>query len=111
MKTRTAALQSIRDKSFDLCVIGGGATGLGSALDAQLRGLSTVLVDAGDFVSQTSSASTKLVHGGVRYLQQALVEVDYQQFQMVRKALKERIHLLGAAPYLARPLSLLVPCY
>jgi glycerol-3-phosphate dehydrogenase len=111
MKTRTAALQSIRDKSFDLCVIGGGATGLGSALDAQLRGLSTVLVDAGDFVSQTSSASTKLVHGGVRYLQQALVEVDYQQFQMVRKALKERIHLLGAAPYLARPLTLLVPCY
>src|ERR1039458_761253 len=71
MKSRTAALKSIRNQKFDLCVIGGGATGLGSALDAKLRGLSTVLIDADDFVSKTSSASTKLVHGGVRYLQPA----------------------------------------
>lgn len=111
MKSRATALQSIRNRAFDLCVIGGGATGLGSALDAQLRGLSTVLVDAGDFVSQTSSASTKLVHGGVRYLQQAVIGLDYEQFKMVRKALKERVHLLRAAPYLAHPLELLVPCY
>ena len=111
MKTRTAALESIRDRSFDLCVIGGGATGLGSALDAQLRGISTVLIDADDFVSKTSSASTKLVHGGVRYLQQAILGLDYGQFQMVRKGLHERIHMLRAAPYLARPLELLVPCY
>jgi glycerol-3-phosphate dehydrogenase len=111
MKSRTAALQSIRNQAFDLCIIGGGATGLGSALDAQLRGLSTVLVDAGDFVSQTSSASTKLVHGGVRYFQQAVMGLDYGQFQMVRKALKERIHMLRAAPYLARPMDFLVPCY
>ena len=111
MKSRTAALESIRNQAFDLCVIGGGATGLGSALDAQLRGLSTVLIDAGDFVSKTSSASTKLVHGGVRYLQQAVLELDYSQFRMVRKALQERIHMLHAAPYLAHPLELLVPCY
>ena len=111
MKTRTAALESICNQSFDLCVIGGGATGLGSALDAQLRGLSTVLIDADDFVSKTSSASTKLVHGGVRYLQQAILGLDYGQFQMVRKGLHERIHMLRAAPYLARPLELLVPCY
>ena len=111
MKSRTAALESIRNQAFDLCVIGGGATGLGSALDAQLRGLSTVLIDAGDFVSKTSSASTKLAHGGVRYLQQAVLGLDYGQFRMVRKALQERIHMLHAAPYLAHPLELLVPCY
>ncbi len=111
MKRRTAALESIRDQAFDLCVIGGGATGLGSALDAQLRGLSTLLVDADDFVSKTSSASTKLVHGGVRYLEQAVLGLDYGQFQMVRKGLHERIHMLRAAPHLVHPLELLVPCY
>ena len=111
MKKRRVALDAIRDRAFDLCVIGGGATGLGSALDAQLRGLSTVVIDADDFVSKTSSASTKLAHGGVRYLQQAVSGFDYGQFRMVRKALQERIHMLRAAPYLARPLELLVPCY
>ena len=111
MKNRTTALESIPNHAFDLCVIGGGATGLGSALDAQLRGLSTVLIDANDFVSKTSSASTKLAHGGVRYLQQAVLGLDYGQFQMVRKGLQERMHMLRAAPYMARPLELLVPCY
>jgi glycerol-3-phosphate dehydrogenase len=111
MKRRAAALESIRDQTFDLCVIGGGATGLGSALDAQLRGLSTLLIDADDFVSKTSSASTKLVHGGVRYLEQAVLGLDYGQFQMVRKGLHERIHMLRAAPYLVHRLELLVPCY
>ena len=111
MRTRIDALKAISPRSFDVCVIGGGATGLGSALDAQLRGLSTVLIDAGDFVSQTSSASTKLVHGGVRYLQQAVERCDVGQFQMVRKALHERIYMLKAAPFLARPLELLVPCF
>jgi glycerol-3-phosphate dehydrogenase len=69
------------------------------------------LIEAGDFAGQTSSASTKLVHGGVRYLQQAVASLDYGQFQMVRKALRERIHMLRAAPYLARRLELLVPCF
>jgi glycerol-3-phosphate dehydrogenase len=111
MRSRIDALQVIRDRQFDVCIIGGGATGLGSALDAQLRGKSTVLVDAGDFVSQTSSASTKLIHGGVRYLQQAVTGLDYGQFRMVRKALHERVYMLQAAPYLARPIELLVPCF
>src|SRR5437763_9058231 len=66
MRARTQSLQKIAGNSFDLCVIGGGATGAGCALDAQLRGLKTVLVDGGDFASAASSASTKLVHGGVR---------------------------------------------
>ena len=111
MRTRIDTKKAISPRSFDVCVIGGGATGLGSALDAQLRGMSVVLVDAGDFVAQTSSASTKLVHGGVRYLQQAVERFDAGQFQMVRKALHERIYMLEAAPFLARPLELLVPCF
>lgn len=111
MKVRNNARNTIRSSKFDVCVIGGGATGLGCALDAQLRGKRTLLVDAGDFVSQTSSASTKLVHGGVRYLQQAVASLDYGQFRMVSKALHERIHMLQAAPFLARPLELLVPCF
>jgi glycerol-3-phosphate dehydrogenase len=111
MDSRIDTLQAVQDRQFDVCVIGGGATGLGTALDAQLRGKRTVLFDCGDFVSQTSSASTKLVHGGVRYLQQAVTGLDYGQFQMVRKGLQERIHMLEAAPYLAHPIELLVPCF
>jgi glycerol-3-phosphate dehydrogenase len=111
MRSRNNALQTIRQETFDVCIIGGGATGLGCALDARLRGLSTVLLDAGDFVSRTSTASTKLVHGGVRYLQQAVADFDYGQYTMVRKALHERIHMLRCAPFLAHPLELLVPCF
>jgi glycerol-3-phosphate dehydrogenase len=111
MRSRSSARQSIRQTHYDVCVIGAGATGAGCALDAQLRGLSTVLLDAGDFVSCTSSASTKLVHGGVRYLQQAVADFDWGQYVLVKKALHERIHILRCAPYLAHPLELLVPCF
>jgi glycerol-3-phosphate dehydrogenase len=111
MKSRESARQSILQGSYDVCIIGGGATGLGCALDAQLRGFSTVLLDAGDFVSQTSAASTKLVHGGVRYLQQAAMEFDRSQFALVMRALSERMHMLRRAPFLAHPLELLVPCF
>jgi len=111
VKSRSESKRKIATRSFDLCIIGGGATGLGAALDAQLRGLSTCLIEAGDFAGATSSASTKLVHGGVRYLQQAVEKMDIGQFQMVRKALGERIFMLQAAPHLARPLELLVPCF
>lgn len=111
MRSRSNARQSIRQTLFDLCVIGAGATGAGCALDAQLRGFSTVLLDAGDFVSRTSSASTKLAHGGVRYLQQAVSEFDLGQYALVRKALHERLHMLRCAPFLAHPLELLVPCF
>jgi glycerol-3-phosphate dehydrogenase len=111
MKSRISARQTIRQQSYDVCIIGGGATGLGCALDAQLRGFSTVLLDAGDFVSHTSAASTKLVHGGVRYLQEVVTDFDCGQYMMVRKALHERIHMLRCAPYLAHPLELLVPCF
>ncbi len=96
---------------FDVCVIGGGATGAGCALDAQLRGLRTVLLEAGDFSSATSSASTKLVHGGVRYLQEAVADRDPGQYRVVKRALHERRIMLDNAPYLAHPLQFLVPCH
>src|SRR5215813_147164 len=111
MKPRARALDAISGNSFDLCVIGGGATGAGCALDAQLRGLKTVLVDGGDFASAASSASTKLVHGGVRYLEQAVKKLDLGEYRMVQAALGERIHMLRNAPHLAHPAEFLVPVF
>lgn len=99
------------DDSYDICVIGGGATGAGVALDATLRGYKVIVIEKGDFASQTSSKSTKLVHGGVRYLEQAVRNFDWQQFKMVYKALHERKIMLQNAPHLAHPLALLTPCY
>lgn len=98
-------------ESFDICIIGGGATGAGVALDATLRGYKVLLIEKGDFACQTSSKSTKLVHGGVRYLEQAVRNLDWHQFKMVYKALHERKTLLKNAPHLAHPLGLLTPCY
>jgi glycerol-3-phosphate dehydrogenase len=105
------ALKEIKKNSFDLCVIGGGATGAGCALDAQLRGLKTFLVEAGDFACSTSSSSTKLIHGGVRYLEQAISERDLGQYHVVKRALRERKIMLDNAPFLANPLELIVPCF
>jgi len=88
----------------DLAVIGGGATGLGVALDAAARGLSVALVEAEDFAKGTSSRATKLVHGGVRYLAQG-------NLRLVREALRERALLLRNAPHLAQPLAFVLPLY
>src|SRR5436309_15994244 len=109
MRTRPAALSRIDGAQFDVCIIGGGATGAGCALDAQLRGLRTVLVEAADFASQTSSASTKMAHGGVRYLQAAAAHLDRHQYRLVAHALRERALMLRHAPHLAHRLQLLVP--
>ncbi|MES2734154.1 MAG: FAD-dependent oxidoreductase [Bacteroidota bacterium] len=108
---RKYSLQRLQAETFDVCVIGGGATGAGCALDAQLRGLKTALIEKEDFAAETSSKSTKLVHGGVRYLEQAVKKLDWEQFRLVRKALKERKTMLDIAPHLAHPLPLLTPCY
>lgn len=94
-----------------MLVVGGGATGCGIALDAATRGLKVALVERYDFGSGTSSRSTKLVHGGVRYLEQAVKHADRSQFHLVREALKERAILLANAPHLAQPLALLTPIY
>jgi glycerol-3-phosphate dehydrogenase len=91
-------------ETFDVLVIGGGITGLGVALDAAARGYSVALVEKGDFGSSTSSKSTKLLHGGIRYLPQF-------DFALVHEALVERGALLRNAPYLARPIPFLLPLY
>lgn len=111
MKSRVDALRTIANGSFDVCVIGGGATGAGCALDAQLRGLKTVLVDASDFGSGASSASTKMVHGGVRYLEQAVRRLDLSEYDVVKGALRERVHMLRNAPFLTRTREFITPCY
>lgn len=87
---------------YDLAIIGGGINGLGIALDATLRGLKVFLCEKNDFASGTSSASSKLIHGGLRYL-------EYYEFGLVRKALKERQTLLGIAPHLVKSLEFLLP--
>jgi glycerol-3-phosphate dehydrogenase len=111
MKKRREALRAVESRRFDVCVIGAGATGAGCALDAQLRGLQTVLVDAADFSSATSSASTKLAHGGVRYLQQAVTDFDLGQLKVVWRALRERRRMIENAPHLVHPLEFVVPCF
>jgi glycerol-3-phosphate dehydrogenase len=89
---------------YDMAIIGGGATGLGVALDAAARGLKVVLVESHDFAKGTSSRATKLVHGGVRYLAQGNIS-------LVREALHERSTLLRNAPHLAQPLPFVMPAY
>lgn len=91
-------------RTWDLAVVGGGATGLGVALDAAARGLSVVLLESHDFAGGTSSRSTKLLHGGVRYLAQG-------NLALVREALHERRTVLQNAPHLASPLTFVMPSY
>jgi glycerol-3-phosphate dehydrogenase len=96
--------EALTDWTFDLLILGGGITGAGVALDAALRGLRVALIDKGDFASGTSSASSKLVHGGLRYL-------EHGDFRLVYEALHERRRLLRNAPHLVRPLRFVVPFY
>jgi glycerol-3-phosphate dehydrogenase len=97
-------LDALEGGPFDLLVLGGGITGAGAALDAVLRGLRVALIDKGDFASGTSSASSKLVHGGLRYLEQGNLGLVYE-------ALHERRRLLRNAPHLVQPLRFVVPFY
>ena len=99
---RKMRISEIGDKYFDLIVIGGGITGAGIALDASLRGLSVILIEKGDFASGTSSKSSKLIHGGLRYLKQF-------EFGLVRKTGTERAVLHRNAPHLVHPETMLLP--
>src|SRR5207302_11447507 len=101
--SRSAALAALAGAEFQVRVVGGGVVGAGVALDAATRGLSVGLVEARDFGAGTSSRSSKLIHGGLRYLEQF-------EFGLVHEALRERGLLLGRlAPHLVRPLPFLVP--
>ncbi len=101
---RGTALDRLATGRFDVVVVGGGITGAGVALDAASRGLRTALVERSDFASGTSSQSSKLVHGGLRYLAQ-------RDYRLVYQALAERQRLLANAPHLVRPLPFLLPVY
>lgn len=96
--------EQLRTERFDLIIIGGGITGAGIALDAAARGLKVALVEKGDFASGTSSRSTKLIHGGLRYLAQ-------YRFRLTREALSERSVLQQLAPHLVEPIPFLFPIY
>jgi glycerol-3-phosphate dehydrogenase len=130
-----ASSSGSEDTKLDLLIVGGGATGAGVAVDAASRGLKVALVERDDFSSGmapmvmilakiahgvdhchfhpagTSSKSTKLVHGGVRYLQKAVIELDYEQYKLVKEALHERRIFLQTAPYLSNMLPIMLPIY
>jgi glycerol-3-phosphate dehydrogenase len=101
---RTQSLRALANSTYDVVVIGAGMTGAGVALDAASRGLKVALIDAGDIASGTSSKSSKMVHGGLRYLQQ-------KEFRLVYENLRERQRLLENAPFLVRPLPFLIPLF
>ncbi len=104
--SRDAFLSEVRDEPsfWDFIIIGGGATGLGAAVEAASRGYRTLLLERDDFAKGTSSRSTKLVHGGVRYLAQGNVPLVFE-------ALRERGYLIKNAPHLVRNMSFVVPCF
>ena len=104
MIPRADALATLERETFDLAVVGGGITGAGVALDAASRGYSVALVEKSDYAAGTSSRSSKLVHGGLRYLQNF-------DLGLVREALLERSLLVRLAPHLVGPLPLLVPSF
>src|SRR5262245_45587211 len=97
MPDRPGRLAELTSRTFDVLVVGGGITGAGIARDAAMRGLSVALVDKGDFASGTSSRSSRLIHGGVRYL-------EHGQLRLVFEASAERRRLLRIAPHLVQPL-------
>ncbi len=108
---RLKNLNRLETETFDICIIGGGATGLGCALDAALRGLKVILIDKNDLGGATSSRSTKRFHGGIHVLQKAILRLNRPQLRMIENALHERRILIKNAPHLAQSLALITPCY
>ncbi|MBL7546143.1 MAG: FAD-dependent oxidoreductase [Bdellovibrionaceae bacterium] len=114
---REQIISTVSNRQYDVLIIGGGSAGLGSGVDAATRGLKTVILEADDFASETSSKSTKLLHGGVRYLEQLWSKLlsertwDQTLYNLIRDALHERETVIKNAPNLAHPLPLLTPIY
>uniref|UniRef100_A0A3B0MZS3 glycerol-3-phosphate dehydrogenase n=1 Tax=Theileria annulata TaxID=5874 RepID=A0A3B0MZS3_THEAN len=111
LKTRNEMLNKLKTEKFDVLVIGGGCTGTSVALDLATRGVNCALVEANDFASGTSSKSTKLLHGGIRYLENAIYKLDFRELRFVWKALEERAHLIGSLPYANYPIPIVMPIY
>ena len=103
-KTREENLTKLKHEHFDFLIIGGGITGAGVARDAAMRGMKVALVEANDFAFGTSSRSSKLVHGGIRYL-------ENYEFHLVFEALSERAKLFQIAPHLVHPLRFMIPLF
>lgn len=103
-QTRKQSINQMKAETFDVLIIGGGITGVGLALDAVTRGLKTALIEKRDFAAGTSSRSTKLIHGGLRYL-------EHYDFALVREGLRERAELLKIAPHLVEPFPFVIPIY
>ena len=97
-------LSRLSSETFDVLIVGGGATGCFTARDCAMRGLKVALVEARDFASATSAHNSKLAHGGLRYLKNL-------EFALVRESLRERRNLMRIAPHLVRPLPFLLPLY
>merc|ERR1719162_2246902 len=110
---RSRAIQRLSNEQFDILVIGGGATGLGSALDAARRGFKVAVVDRGDWAEGTSSKSSNMHHGGVRYLQAFVKNPEgaEEQLLVVKNGLAEQMYLYHCAPFLVKPTPIMVPCY
>ena len=106
---RESQLKDIKSTDYDIIIIGGGATGAGCCYQATLLGYKVCLLDANDFASQTSSKSTKLLHGGIRYLEKAFWNLDKRQFDLVTEALHERKHFFHLAPQLCYNVPILIP--
>lgn len=104
-------LNKLKNETFDICIIGAGASGAGVALDAVLRGYKVALIDSGDFCGETSSKSTKLIHGGVRYLEQAFKNFDFEQLNQVKHGLRERKFLYSNARYITKKLGIITPVF
>lgn len=109
--SRKAVQEQARQLNYDVLVIGGGATGVGCSLEAAVKGLRVLCLEKGDWAAETSSKSTKLIHGGVRYLEKAFKNLDYAQWEMVKESLKERSVLLRSAPFIATELPIMLPVY
>lgn len=116
-KSRSQHLQEVKQTlEYDIVIIGGGCTGAGVVLDAASRGYKCLLLEGSDFASGASSKSTKLIHGGVRYLQQvfelswASISSRLEKFYLVREALEERTYVINNAPYMNHKISIVIPC-
>ncbi|GAB66267.1 FAD-dependent glycerol-3-phosphate dehydrogenase, partial [Plasmodium cynomolgi strain B] len=111
VSSRSEMINRLKKNQYDVLIIGGGATGAGLALDCATRGIKCALIDKGDFSSGTSSKSTKLLHGGIRYLENAVKNFDLTELYFVWEALGERAHAMKIAPFMSRSVPIIMPIY